>query len=180
VLAAVASGAADIGFVAPNPERLGVVLYSRTYMLVQQSFLVRADSPIRSVAELDRPGNVIGANTGDSVAVYLKGHLTQATLRESPDYGLAEGAAWLADGTILAFGGNRQRLRASTAGIPGLRLLADNLYAVPQTIAVALDRPAVLAAIDEALDALRASGFLQQAVERSGVDGIGVAPAGGP
>ena len=63
VLGAVQSGAADIGFVAPNPERTGVVLYSQTYMLVQQSALVRADSPLQSVRELDRPGQVIGVNT---------------------------------------------------------------------------------------------------------------------
>ena len=60
VLEAVRSGSADIGFVAPNPERKGVVLYSQTYMLVQQSALVRADSDLRSVRDLDRPGRVIG------------------------------------------------------------------------------------------------------------------------
>ena len=55
VIEAVRSGAADIGFVAPNPERTGLVLYSQTYMLVQQSALVRADSPLHFVNELDRP-----------------------------------------------------------------------------------------------------------------------------
>src|SRR5262245_26186785 len=62
VLEAVRSGTADVGFVAPNPERTGVVLYTRTYMLVQQSALVRTDSPLRSVKDLDRPGRVIGVN----------------------------------------------------------------------------------------------------------------------
>jgi polar amino acid transport system substrate-binding protein len=70
VLEAVRTGAADIGFVAPNPDRTGVVLYSQTYMLVQQSALVRADSPLRSVRELDRPP-VIGINTDDSVGVWF-------------------------------------------------------------------------------------------------------------
>jgi Bacterial extracellular solute-binding proteins, family 3 len=42
VVDAVRSGQVDIGFVAPNPERTGVVLYSQTYMLVQQSALVRS------------------------------------------------------------------------------------------------------------------------------------------
>jgi polar amino acid transport system substrate-binding protein len=60
VLEAVRTGAADIGFVAPNPERTGVVLYSQTYMLVQQSALVRTDLPLHSVRELDRPGQIIG------------------------------------------------------------------------------------------------------------------------
>jgi polar amino acid transport system substrate-binding protein len=177
VLDAVRSGTADIGFVAPNPERLGVVLYSETYMLVQQSFLVRDGSPITSVAELDRPGHTIAANTGDSVSVYLKSHLSQAKLIESDDYTLKEGAGWLLDGTADAFGGNRQRLHASTKDVSGLHLLPDNLYAVPQTIAVATGKAELLAAINRAIDEMRASGFLKAAVERSGVDGIDVAPA---
>jgi polar amino acid transport system substrate-binding protein len=90
VLEAVRTGAADIGFVAPNPERTGVVLYSQTYMLVQQSALVRTDSPLHFVRELDRPGQVIGINTDDSVGVCLQERLTAARLRATPDYSLRD------------------------------------------------------------------------------------------
>ena len=180
VLEAVQRGQADVGFVAPNPERMGIVLYSQTYMFVQQSFLVKENSPIRSVKEIDRPGLNVGANTGDSVAVYLKTWLKQATLVLSPDFSLKEASKWLLDGKVDAFGGNRQRLRASTQGIPGLRLLPDNIYGVPQTIAVSKDKPELLAAINRAIDELRSSGFLGDAVRRSGVDGIEVAPPGKP
>lgn len=176
VLEAVQKGQVDIGFVAPNPERMGIVLYSQTYMLVQQSFLVREDSPTTSVKEIDRPGRNIGANTGDSIAVYLKTWLKQATLVVSPDYSLKEVSAWLLEGKVDAFGGNRQRLRVSTQGIPGLRLLPDNLYGVPQAIAVSNDKPDLLEAINKVIDELRLSGFLNDAVKRSGVDGIDVAP----
>jgi polar amino acid transport system substrate-binding protein len=176
VLEAVQKGQADIGFVAPNPERMGIVLYSQIYMLVQQSFLVRENSPITSVKEIDRPGRNIGANTGDSVAVYLKSWLKQATLVLSPDYSLKEASLWLTDGRVDAFGGNRQRLRVSTQDIPGLRLLPDNLYGVPQAIAVSKDKPELLTALNKAIDELRSSGFLSDAVKRSGVDGIAVAP----
>ena len=120
VLDAVRTGAADIGFVAPNPERSGVVLYSQTYMLVQQSALVRADSPLRSVKELDRPGQVIGANTDDSVGVWLKERLTAAKLRETPDYTFRDAVQWLRSGDIVAFAGGRQRLLSGTRDVPGL------------------------------------------------------------
>ncbi|TMH32686.1 MAG: transporter substrate-binding domain-containing protein, partial [Betaproteobacteria bacterium] len=85
---AVRTDAADIGFVAPNPERTGVVRYSQTYMLVQQSALVRTDSPLHSVRELDRLGQVIGINTDDSVGVWLQERLTAARLRATTDYTL--------------------------------------------------------------------------------------------
>jgi polar amino acid transport system substrate-binding protein len=176
VLEAVRSGSADIGFVAPNPQRKGVVLYSQTYMLVQQSALVRADSNMQSVLDVDRPGQVIGVNTDDSVGVWLQERLAAARVRATPDYTLQEAVRWLKDGTVVAFAGNRQRLSANTRDVTGLRLLPDNFYGVPQTIAVPLDRGDRLKWINAALDDLRASGFLANSVSRSGVDGLDVAP----
>jgi polar amino acid transport system substrate-binding protein len=177
VLEAVRSGAAEIGFVAPNPERTGVVLYSQTYMLVQQSALVRADSPLQSVRELDRLGQVIGVNTDDSVGVWLQERLKHARIRTTPDYTLREAAQWLQDGMVAAFAGGRHRLAAGARNVPGLRLLADNLYGVPQTIAVPLDHADRLALVNATLDELRANSFLADSVARSEVDGLTVAPA---
>ncbi len=176
VIDAVRSGTADIGFVAPNPERTGLVLYSQTYMLVQQSALVRADSALRSVSELDRPEHVIGINTDDSVGVWLKQHLTAARLRATPDFGLREGVQWLDKGEVVAFAGGRARLLDATRDVSGLRMLDDNFYGVPQAIAVPLDRSDRLQVIDAALSEMNRSGFLAEAVARSGIRGLGVAP----
>ena len=177
VLEAVKTNAADIGFVAPNPERTGVVLYSQAYMLVQQSALVRADSPLRSVRELDRPGQIIGINTGDSVGVWLQERLTAARVRATPDYTLRDAVQWLQDGSVVAFAGGRQRLASGTQNVRGLRLLDDNFYGVPQTIAVPLDRMDRLQLVNAALDELRANGFLADSVAQSEVEGLTVAPA---
>lgn len=177
VLEAVRNGAADIGFVAPNPQRQGVVLYSQVYMLVQQSALVRADANLQSVKDLDRAGQAIGVNTDDSVGVWLQERLTAARVRESPDYTLQQAVQWLQQGSVIAFAGNRQRLAANTRDAAGLRLLPDNFYGVPQTIAVPLDRNDRLNWVNAALDDLRTGGFLANSVSRSGVDGLDVAPA---
>jgi polar amino acid transport system substrate-binding protein len=154
-----------------------VVLYSQTYMLVQQSALVRADSHLQSVRDMDRLGQVIGVNTDDSVGVWLQERLTGARVRATPDYTLREAVQWLKDGTVVAFAGNRQRLAANTRDVTGLRLLPDNFYGVPQTIAVPLHRGDRLKWINAALDDLRVAGFLANSVSRSGVDGLDVAPA---
>ena len=47
VIDAVRNGEAEIGFVAYNPERAGPVEFSKTYLLVNQTFIVRDDSPIQ-------------------------------------------------------------------------------------------------------------------------------------
>ena len=177
VLQAVRSGAADIGFVAPNPERKGLVLYSQVYMRVQQSALVRADADLHSIRDLDRPEFVIGVNADDSVGLWLREHLTAAQVRATPDYSLGEAVAWLKAGTIVAFAGNRQRLTMNTRDVTGVRLLPDNFYGVPQAIAVPLERSDRLKRVNAALDELRAGGLLADSVARSGVDGLEVAPA---
>src|SRR5215207_8695429 len=177
VLDAVRGDQADIGFVAPNPERTGVVLYSQTYVLVQQSALVHADSPLRSVYELDRPRQVIGVNTGDSVGVWLKQRLTAAKVRETPDYTLRDAVQWLQNGDVVAFAGGRQRLSSGTRDVPGLRMLDDNFYGVPQAVAVPLDRQDRLQSINATLAEMRATGFLAASVARSGIEGLRVAPA---
>src|SRR3954454_5126611 len=177
VLDAVRTGQADIGFVAPNPERTGIVLYSQTYMLVQQSALVRTDAPLRSVKELDRPGQVIGANTDDSVGVWLKQRLTAAKVQETSDYTLRAAVQWLQNGDVVAFAGGRQRLLSGTRDVPGLRMLDDNFYGVPQAVAVPLDRPDRLQSVNGTLAEMRSTGFLAASVAQSGIEGLTVAPA---
>jgi polar amino acid transport system substrate-binding protein len=180
VMDAVSQGRADIGFVAYNPERAGPVEFSQVYLLVQQTFLVPENSPIRSVADLDQPSRRIGANRGDSIALYLARTLKQARLVESTDTSLEEAKRMLADGRVDAYGANRQRLTDLLRGATGLRLLPDDLYGVEQTIIVNKGNVEALKAVNQFLDAVRASGFLRQAMERSGVVGLSIAPASAP
>src|SRR5262249_705276 len=177
VVEAVRNGAADIGFVAPNPQRTGLVLYSQTYMLVQQSALVRSDSPLHSVNELDRPGQVIGINTDDSVGVWLQQHLTAGRVRATPNYTLRDAVEWLKNGEVIAFAGGRQRLASAPRDVSRLRMLGHNFYGVPQAVAVPLDRLDRLQLINAALADMRSNGFLADSVSRSGIEGLSVAPA---
>lgn len=175
VIEAVAGGEADIGFVAYNPERVGPVLFSQPYMLVSQTFIVPQGSRIRSVADIDQPDRKIGATSGDSIALYLARTLRRARLVELTGAGPAEIAAMLRDGRLDAFGANRQRLTTLIQEERGLRLLRDDLYAVEQAIIVSKEQSGALAVLNQFIDEVRASGFLDAAIARSGVAGLAVA-----
>jgi polar amino acid transport system substrate-binding protein len=179
VIDAVQKGQADIGFVAYNPERAGPVEFSQPYMLVQQTFLVRADSPIRSVKDIDRPNQKIGAGKGDSVALYLGRNLKQAQLVELTATANDSMQALLT-AKLDAFGANRQRLTDLMQTVSGLRLLPDDLYGVEQTIIVPKGSPEALKIVNQFIEDVRKSGFLSAALKRSGVIGITVAPARTP
>ena len=177
VIDAVKNGEADIGFVAYEATRLGTVDFSQTYMLVRQSFLVLDDSPIKSVAEIDRVGQKIAGTVNDSITLCMKRILKQATLMELEN-NPAELSKALTARAIDALGANRQRLTTLSKATPRTRLLPDDLFNVPQNIVVPKDRPVALAVINALIDDVRASGFLQSAIERGGAIGVAVAPAG--
>lgn len=176
VIDAVQQGQADIGFVAYNPERAGPVEFSHPYVLVQQTFIVRADSPIRSVSEIDRSNQKIGGGRGDSIALYLARNLKQAQLVELAETPAAA-VQMVLDRKLDAFGANRQRLTDLMRNLSGLRLLPDNLYGVEQTIIVPKGKPDVLKTVNQFIDDVRKSGFLNESIQRSGVIGVTLAPA---
>jgi polar amino acid transport system substrate-binding protein len=177
VIAAVSKGEADIGFVAFAPERVGTVEFSQVYMLVLQSLIVKDNSPIKSVKDIDAAGLRISAGAGDSIALYLKRKLKNTALIET-DNTPADARKKFAANEVDAFGASRARLTAMLKDMPGYHLLPDSLFGVTQTIIVPKDKAEVLASVNRFIDDVRASGFLQSAVEKSGVVGLSVAPAG--
>jgi polar amino acid transport system substrate-binding protein len=177
VIDAVSSGEADIGFVAFEPSRAGTVEFSQTYMLVRQSFLVLEESNIRVIADVDRAGQRIAGSLNDSITLFMKRKMRNATLLEIEN-NPAEIKRLLVAKEIDAFGANRQRLTNLMKDTPGLRILPDSLFGVPQTIIVPKGKADVLAAVNRFIDDVRASGFLQSAIEKSGVIGLDAAPAG--
>lgn len=177
VIDAVARKEADIGFVAYARSRTGTVEFSQTYMLVNQSFLVPEASALRSVADIDRAGLRISGGKGDSITLYLARVLKQAALVET-DGTPADTWRKFEAREIDAFGANRQRLTNLMKERPGYRLLPDNVFDVPQTIVVAKGNMTALAFVNRVIEDVRQSGFLRSALERSGIVGIDVAPAG--
>jgi polar amino acid transport system substrate-binding protein len=176
VIDAVRNGEAEIGFVAYNPERAGPVEFSKPYLLNNQTFIVKHDSPIKSISDIDREGRKLGATRADSIALYLRRTLKQGTLIELDDSSQDTIQRLLRDGAIDAFGANRQRLTDWTKTGKDIRLLPDDLYGVEQAIIVPGGRRDALEAVNQFIDEVRRSGFLKASIDRSGVVGITVAP----
>ena len=144
-------------------------------MLVQQSFLVLEDSPIRAIADVDQGGRKIGGTRADSITLFMKRKFKQTTLVELEN-NPAEIKRMLTGKEIDAFGANRQRLTTLMKDVPGSRLLSDNLFNVPQNIVVPMGKPEVVAAVNAFLDDVRASGFLRDAIAKGGAVGVEAAP----
>ncbi len=176
VIESIKSGAADIGFVAVDPVRAAEIDFSAPYSLAHNTYVVRAESPIRSLADIDRPGMRLGVGERDAGDFFLTRTLTHAELKRNPTGNLDAAVRQLSANEIDAYAANRQRLSELIARTPGLRLLDENFYAVQQAIAVARGQSARLKLVDDFLDEARASGLIRSALERAALTGVDVAP----
>ncbi len=179
VIDAVSNGSADIGFIAYDTTRAQRVAFTQAYIYGHNSYIVRADSPINTFADADREGTRIAANLGNAVDLFLDRTLESAELvhlaRGTPD---EESARMLVAGEIDAYAANKQRLAAVVASEPRVRVLDGSVLPVEQSIVVAQENEAVVPQLDLFIDELRASGLMQEIVDRYMIAGVEVAPRG--
>ena len=172
------SHTADIGFLAYEAARAEEVDFTRPYVLMYSTYVVRADADIQKAADADRPGKRIGAVKGQTPQIYLKNNLKNAELRTFDDMPpLDELQRLLTSGELDAFGANRQRMVDAAAHSPKLRALADNYSAVEQSLVVAKGHPEQIDALNSFLDEARASGLVKASLDRANINGAEVAPA---
>jgi polar amino acid transport system substrate-binding protein len=177
VLDSLKNGEADIGLLAFDPARAKEVDFSAPYSLAQNTYLVPVDSPIKSVADIDKPGVRVGVTERDAGELYLSRALKAAEIRRNTTGSLDVVTKWLAGHEVDAYGTNRQRLTELAERNPGYRLLPDNFYGVEQSVIVPKGHKALLDAVNTALDEAHRSGLIAQAIARSGLIGLDVAPA---
>ena len=179
VIDAVSNGSADIGFIAYDTTRAQRVAFTQAYVYGHNSYIVRANSPINTFADADREGTRIAANLGNAVDLFLDRTLESAELvhlaRGTPD---EESARMLVAGEIDAYAANKQRLAAVVASEPRVRVLDGSVLPVEQSIVVAQENEAVVPQLDLFIDELRASGLMQEIVDRYMIAGVEVAPRG--
>lgn len=172
---AVAEGSADIGFFAVDPQRGQEIAFTAPYLLIEGSYLVREDSPIRTNDEVDRPGRRVVVGQGSAYDLHLTRALRQAEIVRAPN-SQAVVQQFLAQGQEVA-AGVRQQLEADAAGRPGLRLLPGRFMEIEQAMGIAKSRgPEAAAALADYVADMKASGFIAEALARHGVQGASVAP----
>ncbi len=167
----------DIGFIAFDPQRGREVDFSASYALMYNALVVRADSPIQATAEVDQPGVTVAAVRGQTQQIVLSATIKQGkmlVLDKKP--GQAELEALQEGKQIDANRPNRhdaEQVAAASAG--KLRALPDNFLVVEQAIVTTKGDAAKLAELDKFIAEVRASGFVQQALDRTRIAGLAVA-----
>ena len=134
----------DIGFIAIEPVRAAEVDFTAPYVLIQGTYLVRKDSPLKDVADVDAPGIKIGVGLGSVYDLYLTRTLKNAMLVREP-------------------------LDAYAKDHPDYRVMPGNYEEIRQAIGTPKGRGAAgLAYLRAFVEEMKANGFVADALKRTG------------
>jgi len=174
MLACVTASACDVGFMGPDPSRTGVD-FSPPFLQVDYTLLVPAGSSIQRIADADKQGIRIAAVSGHASTLTLSRMLKHAQLvyAATPDPTFEI----MRKGDAEAFASVRPVLIGYSKTLPGSRVLEDHFGANLVGLVVRQGQTARLAYLTEFVEQAKASGLIQQAIDRAGLPGHQVASA---
>ena len=165
----------DVAFLAFDPARTSEMDFSSPYMEVENTYLVPANSRITNISEIDQPGIRVAVPEKSAPDLFLSRSLKNAVLVRGKG-GAAAALEILSSGQADAFAENRQLLTTASAKLPGSRVLEGHFSAVQHAIAVTKGRETGIAYVRQYVEEVKASGLVQQAINRASLIGVNVAP----
>jgi len=172
---AVKTGVWDVAFIASEPQRASEIAFSTAYVEIPVTYLVPPGSPIRTIAEVDRPGVRIAVSNKSAYDLYLQRTLKNAKLERAPSIPAA--FELFQSGKLDALVGLRAGLIAEAERMPGSRVLDGQIYAVQQSIGTPKARQKSAAYLRLFVEEMKRTGVVSAAIERHKVRGVSVAPA---
>lgn len=176
---AVADERADVGFFAIDPLRAAAIAFTDPYLLIEGSYLVRADSRIVANDEVDREGRRVVVGKGSAYDLYLTRTLKNAQIARAPTSPTVTDTFVSEHADVAA--GVRQQLESDARRLPGLRLLAGHFMVIEQAMGLPKSRGSAASEfLRRFVEDMKASGFVAESLERHRIDGATVAaPATG-
>jgi polar amino acid transport system substrate-binding protein len=164
----------DISFMPADPERARLVDQGPPYVAYTSGYLVRADSDIASVADVDRPGIRVGCIEGTGTARAVAKELKHATLTK---FAQAETAAELiGKGQLDALAMGTEAVKNLSRKLPGTRVLDEVIHSTGVVVVVPKGRAAARDWAARFIEDAKADGTVRRALDGSGFTDEKVAP----
>ena len=129
---ALKSGQVDIVFLAIEPVRAAEIEFTAPYVIIEGCYAVLRDSPLKTPAEVDKPGIRIGVNVNSAYDLFLTRNLKHATLVRSED-----GAETFLRQKLEAAGGVKQALQQFINANPNVRMIEPRFMEIRQAMGTA-------------------------------------------
>ncbi|HWM46333.1 MAG TPA: ABC transporter substrate-binding protein [Xanthobacteraceae bacterium] len=161
----------DIVFLAIEPARAAQIDFTAPYVIIEGVYMVRQNSPLKSVGEVDREGIRIGVIENSAYDLYLTRTLRHAKLVRG-----ADGVGLFVEQGLDAAGGVKQPLAAYATANPQVRLLPGRFMEIQQAMGTQKERGAGAEYLRAFIEEMKASGFVADALTRSNQPDAAVAP----
>ncbi|HEX4522416.1 MAG TPA: ABC transporter substrate-binding protein [Casimicrobiaceae bacterium] len=175
VVAALASQAWDICFLAIDPLRAADISFTAPYVVIEGVYMVADRSPIGANADIDRSGTRVGVIVGSAYDLFLSRELKQAALVRASSFD-AVLALWT-QGELDCIAGVKPQLEGAARSMPGLRILPGRFMAINQAMGTPRGREAGAKYLRDFVEEMKRSGFIARSFARHRIEGASMAPA---
>lgn len=169
-------GVWDVTFMPVDAERAKRVSFGAAYHLLNSTYLVTENAPVKTVADADKPGIRIAIVDGTATSRAAMAASKNATFIVIG--GVDEGVALLKDGKADAIALSRESLGGLVGKLPGSRILDGGFLNSYTAAAVPNGKPEALAYLTAFVEEMKASGAVRKSFDDIGLKTAVVAPAG--
>lgn len=169
----VRNGRADITFLVGLPALATQIDFGPVYIEYETSFLVGADSPVREFSDVDARGLRVIAPEKSAIEAKLRQAFKNVKFVGVP---IAIGSAqrvvdMLKNGEADAYSNLIHLLSLTQTNLPGWRILPGSYMSTAFSIGYPKGRPAGATYAGQFIEEMKASGFIQHAIERANLRG---------
>jgi polar amino acid transport system substrate-binding protein len=167
VFGAVKDDAWDIAFVAIEPVRAAEIEFSAAYVIIEGTYMVPKDSPLKVIADVDRPGVRIGVGLGSAYDLYLTRTVKNATVIRAATGGGRAMIEMFVNDKLEVAAGVKQPLVAYAKDHPEVRVMDGHFMEIQQAMGTPKGRLAGARYLRAFVEDMKASGFVAEAIKRS-------------
>lgn len=172
VFEALNAGAWDIAFLAIEPVRAAEIAFTAPYVIIEGVYMVPKDSPLQTVADVDRAGVRIAVNKGSAYDLFLTRTIKNAEIVRGES-----GVDLFVKDKLEAAAGVKQPLVAYARTNANVRIMDGRFMEIRQAMGTPQGRNAAAGYLRTFVEEMKASGFVADALKRSNQPDAAVAPA---
>jgi polar amino acid transport system substrate-binding protein len=166
VVDAVKTGAWDVAFLAVDPDRAAEIDFTAPYLVIEATYAVPVDSPLRAIEDVDREGVRIAVGAKSAYDLYLTRALKHARLVRAPTSPAA--VELFQRERLEAVAGVKQPLLQLAKVDPRVRLIDGRFMAIEQAMGTPRGREGAASYLRLFVEEMKASGFVARSLEGSG------------
>lgn len=169
IVTAIHDGQVDFTVTNATPARANEVSFSQPVLAIELGYLVPANSPIKEINDIDRPGVKIGVTKGSTSERTLPAKFKNATIVPAESVKVA--IAMFGRGEIDLYATNKPTLFEMSDQMPGARILDGNWGLEHMAIAIPKGRENALPLLNRFVTEEQSSGALDTIQQQAGLRG---------